>query len=73
MSNHRIVSHQMLGSPTAAGEFYVSGLGHVTLTERDIEEWKARGYRMRMKLIKTSGIAENTYHWTFTRWDTKRH
>ena len=72
VSNYRIVSHQTLGSPTVAGQFYVSGLGNVTLTERDIEEWKADGYQMRMKLIETSGIAEKTYSWQFIGWDAAR-
>ncbi len=69
MSNYRVVSHETLGSPTIAGEFYVSGLGSVTLTQQDIDEWKATDYQTRMKLIETSGIAERTYQWQFSGWD----
>jgi hypothetical protein len=50
----------------------VPGLGNVTLTEKDIEEWRANNFQMRMKLIESSGITEKNYHWQFIGWDAER-
>jgi hypothetical protein len=72
MSNYRIVSYETLNKPTISGEFYVPGLGNVTLTEKDIEEWRANNFQMRMKLIESSGITEKNYHWQFIGWDAER-